>query len=254
MMENRKICPRPRLSNRRRNLHNPLYTDFIWNQLRVHSPHIHIHSLYAVYSAIQFPFLPRDATLARYMLSLSVCLSVPPSQAGIAYKRPDELSCFWAWRLPSTCPIFSVASTKRLIHKICCYLCNINTALYRAAVFCRGSRFPSSRMFMWCFLMGTEIDNKQQGSPKIIVLSSVTLSQTPDLENIATTTRSRCQQNPSSSTSTVELVDDTYTTIDESWLFTSRSTVTIKLHYCDLLWICCTTCFYSWQDADWHSA
>ena len=26
------------------------------------------------------------------------------------------------------------------------------------------------------------------------------------------------------------------------------------LVYCDLLWICCTTCFYSWQDSDWHSA
>jgi len=77
MMENRKICPRPRLSNRRRNLHNPLYKDFIWYQLRVHSPHIHIHSLYAVYSAIQFPFLPRDATrYATAVYAVVVCLSV----------------------------------------------------------------------------------------------------------------------------------------------------------------------------------
>ena len=38
-----------------------------------------------------------------------------------------------------------------------------------------------------------------------------------------------------SSSSTVELVDDTYTTVDESWLFTTcRSTVTLWLHYRDL--------------------
>ena len=64
-------------------------------------------------------------------------------------------------------------------------------------------------------------------SPKIKVLPSGTLSQTPDVENFATASRSRCQQN-SSSSSTVELVDDTYTTVDESLLFTtSRSTVTL---------------------------
>jgi len=50
------------------------------------------------------------------------------------------------------------------------------------------------------------------------------LSQTLDLENFSTASRSRCQRN--SSSSTVEFVDDTYTTIDkESWLSTtSRST------------------------------
>jgi len=70
-------------------------------------------------------------------------------------------------------------------------------------------------------------------SPKIRVLPSGTSSQTPDFENFATASRSRCQQNSSSSSSsssssTVEFVDDTYTTIDESWLFTaSRSTVTL---------------------------
>jgi len=43
--------------------------------------------------------------------------------------------------------------------------------------------------------------------------------------------RSRCQQNSSSSSSMVEFVDDTYTTIDESWMFTtSRSSVTLRLH------------------------
>jgi len=52
-------------------------------------------------------FLSRDAMLARYMRSSrvmqsvypSVCLSVRPSQAGIASQRLGELS----WRLPSTC-------------------------------------------------------------------------------------------------------------------------------------------------------
>ena len=64
-------------------------------------------------------------------------------------------------------------------------------------------------------------------SPKITVLPRGTLSQTLDLENFATASRSRCQQH-SSSSSTVEFVDDTYTTIDESWLFsTSRSIVTL---------------------------
>jgi len=65
-------------------------------------------------------------------------------------------------------------------------------------------------------------------SPKIRVLLSGTLFQTPDLENFATSSRSSCEHNSSSSSSTVELVDDTYTTIDESRLFTtSRSTVTV---------------------------
>jgi len=84
--------------------------------------------------------------------------------------------------------------------------------------------------------------SKPMVSEKLRILPSGTLSQTPDFENFATISRSCCQQN-SSSSSTVELVDDTYTTIDESWLFiTSRSTVTLYLNYCDFLWICCTTC------------
>jgi len=152
MMENRKICPRPRLSNRRWNLHNPLYKDFIWNQLRVHSPHIHIHSLYAVYSAIQFPFLPRDATrYATAVYAVVVCLSVCPSVTSrYCTETTGRIELFWG-----------MEASFHLSHTVL------------------------------------------QGSPKIIVLPSVTLSQTPDLENIATATRSRCQQNPSSSTSTV---------------------------------------------------
>jgi len=55
-------------------------------------------------------------------------------------------------------------------------------------------------------------------------------------QNFITACRSRCQQHSSSSSSsTVEFVDDTYTTVDESWLFTtSRSTVILQLHS-----ICC---------------
>jgi len=65
-------------------------------------------------------------------------------------------------------------------------------------------------------------------SPKIRVLPSGTCAQTPHLENFATASPSCCQQNLSSSSSTVEFVDDTYTPIDESWLInTSRSTVTL---------------------------
>jgi len=41
----------------------------------------------------------------------------------------------------------------------------------------------------------------------------------------------------------VELVDDTYMTIDESWLLTtSQSAVTLQLHCFDFLRIWCTTC------------
>ena len=56
-------------------------------------------------------------------------------------------------------------------------------------------------------------------SPKIRVLPSGALSQTPDLENLAAASRSRCQQN-SSSSSTVELVDDTHMTTESHFIFT----------------------------------
>ena len=48
-------------------------------------------------------------------------------------------------------------------------------------------------------------------SYKITVLPSGNLSQTLDIENFAAASRSRCQQ---ISSLTVELVDDTYTTVD----------------------------------------
>jgi len=40
-------------------------------------------------------FLPRDAMLARHMLSSCVRTSVRPSQAGIVAKRLDESSCIF---------------------------------------------------------------------------------------------------------------------------------------------------------------
>jgi len=71
--------------------------------------------------------------------------------------------------------------------------------------------------------------------PLIIrVLPCGTLSQTSNLENFVRALQVDRVVNDSSA-STVELVDDTYRTIDESWLFTaSRPTVTLWLHsiYC----------------------
>ena len=71
-------------------------------------------------------------------------------------------------------------------------------------------------------------------SSKIRYLPPGTLSPTLDFKNFATASQQHCQQN----SSTVELVDDTYTTVDESWLFTTRrSTVTPLLRFVvDLLY------------------
>ena len=62
---------------------------------------------------------------------------------------------------------------------------------------------------------------------KIRVLPSGNLPRkTVDLKNFAMTSRCHCQQYSPLLSSTVDL-DDTYTTVDESWLFTaSQSTVT----------------------------
>jgi len=54
--------------------------------------------------------------------------------------------------------------------------------------------------------------------PKLRVLSSGTLSQTLDLENFATPSRSRCQRNSATRQSSCT----TPTTFDASWLFTTR--------------------------------
>ena len=73
-------------------------------------------------------------------------------------------------------------------------------------------------------------------SPKITELFSGTLYKIPDSENFVKASRSRCQQNSLSSSSTVELADEIYTTIDESWLFTtSRPTATLN----SITSICC---------------
>ena len=125
-------------------------------------------------------FLPRDATLARYMLSSCVRPFVRPSVCLPVCHKPVLYQNDWFLprRLPSTYPT------------LCC-------------------------KEIWV-------------SPKIMALPSGTLFQTLDLENFATASRSRCQQNSSSQSSTVEFVDDTYTTIDESRPFTtSRSAVTL---------------------------
>ena len=89
-------------------------------------------------------------------------------------------------------------------------------------------------------------------SPKISVLPSGTLSQTSDLENFATASRSRCQQ-------LVVVVDDGRA----CWrrLYDNQRVVAVyytsincnPLTPFDLLWICRITCSYSWQDFDWHS-
>ena len=60
---------------------------------------------------------------------------------------------------------------------------------------------------------------------------SGSLPQTSDMENFAAASRSRCHQLVNVVDNVVvdgRVVDDTYATIDESWLFTtSRSTVTL---------------------------
>ena len=146
-------------------------------------------------------FLPRDAMLARYLLSscvsLSVRPSVRPSQAGIASKRLHKSSWYSARRLPSTYP----------------------TLCYKE---------------IWA-------------SPKRVLPS-----ETLDLENCAAASRSRCQR-------IVVVVDGR-----ACWrhLYDNRRVVAVyyksiifnPLTPFDLLWICRTTCFYSWQDLDWHSA
>jgi len=59
---------------------------------------------YRKYSCRHFHVLPRDAMLARYLLSSCVRLSVCSSQAGVVSKRLDESSWLSAWRLSSICP------------------------------------------------------------------------------------------------------------------------------------------------------
>ena len=133
--------------------------------------------------------LPLDAMLARYTLSSCV-----------------RLSCQYNWRTNDN-------SFRVLFDKIA----SVTTGRIELVL---AWRLPSTYPTL-CY-------KKIWVSQKTGVLPFETLFQTPDLENFATASRSRCQQNSSSSSSTVELVDDTYTTVDESLLFTAgRSTVTL---------------------------
>ena len=120
-----------------------------------------------------------------------------------------------------------------------------NNSMNQALVFGMDASFHLSYSVLW----------ESWASPEIMVLPSGTLCQTPDSENFATASQSRCQQNSLSlSSSMVELIDDTNTTIDESWLFTaSRSTVPSNSITSICCGFFCTTCFCSWHDFDWHS-
>jgi len=96
-------------------------------------------------------FLPRDAMLARYLLSLSVsvCLSV----------RPSVTSRYCIERNGRNPAGFGTEASSHLSYTL---------------------RYDEIRV-----------------SPKIRVLPSGTLSQTPDFENFATASRSCCQNNSS---------------------------------------------------------
>ena len=91
-------------------------------------------------------------------------------------------------------------------------------------------------------------------SSKISVLPSGTLSQTLHLENFATASRLLCQQ--------LVIIVDGRARACWRHLYDSRRVVAVyyKSINCspltpfDLLWICRTVCFYSWQNFDWLSA
>ena len=105
-------------------------------------------------------------------------------------------------------------------HKICCRLVSVCLSVRLSVLTSRYCIETTGRIepvfgieafFTYPALCYNEI----RVSPKIRVLSSGTLPQTLDLKKFATTSQSRCQQN----SSTIEPVDDTYTTVDESWTF-----------------------------------
>jgi len=110
--------------------------------------------------------LPRDAMIARYLLSSCVRPSVRSSQNGIVSKRLGGSSWYLAQSLPSVYPT------------LCC-------------------------KEIWYF-------------QKVKYLHVELCPKLRTLKNFATACSSRCQQNSSSSSSTVEFVDDIYATIDEA--------------------------------------
>jgi len=84
------------------------YSDQCWRisshptRCTLHTQNIHTELM--SWHLTQQVYLPRDAVLARYLLSSCVRLSVRVSQAGIVSKRMDESSWFLARKLPSTYP------------------------------------------------------------------------------------------------------------------------------------------------------
>ena len=115
-------------------------------------------------------FLPRDAMLARYMLS-----SCPSIRVSV---RPSVTSRYCVETTGRIEPVFGMGASFHQSHSTSCY---------------KKIWVSSKIRVLWDFV--------------------------PNSGLFATASRSRCQQNSSSSSSTVEFVDNTYTTIDESWLF-----------------------------------
>ena len=112
-------------------------------------------------------------------------------------------------------------------------------AVFRGVVY--GFNPPARWFVAWrlfspvphCAIRKFGISSKKGYFPLVLYRNS-------GLRKFATASRSCCQQN----LSTVELIDETYTTVDALWLFTTRrSTVTLILHYFDLLRICCAAVF-----------
>ena len=95
-------------------------------------------------------------------------------------------------------------SARLFVSRVLCDMC----------VTCRSSAETAARIKLVFTLSFKEI----WLPPKLRVLSSGTLSQTLDLENFATPSRSRCQRNSATRQSSC----DTPTTFDASWLFTTR--------------------------------
>ena len=127
--------------------------------------------------AIGGRFLPRDAVLARYMLSS--CLTVCPSHGGIVLKRLDGLSRFWQqsfFRPLSNCVIrkfgylqklgyfapnsglrkFRHGNTRRLCNLCCCsaILIELTHCVVRSMLIC-WQKLAALSSCAWLFAMWT---------------------------------------------------------------------------------------------------
>ena len=150
-------------------------------------------------------------------------------QAAVARRRPHRvLRCHRrAHRrvrqgLPITRPIYTAASCSIFTARRCA------SAVY-AVVVCPSvrpsyagivsKRLDESSCFFAMeasFHLSHTVFYRNMGISKIRYFSLGLCSQTQHLENFATASRSRYQRNSLSPSSTVEFVDDTYRTIDES--------------------------------------